>query len=210
MGDDVRPHSVTITDEWGSVETIGIEPDEEIAVVKKTPLPLTASNHAISATPGYDGDEWFTPAEYIEAARDVMGSIDLDPASTSEAQKVVGAVRFFSKDDNGLMQTWNGNVFLNPPYSVPLIQEFVEKVMFEFDAGNIAQAIVLTNNSSDTKWFHSLLSRFPACFTRGRVQFWRPNLETFGTRQGQTFFYIGPNVNRFRAVFSEFGIVVSV
>ena len=34
---------------------------------------------------------WHTPAEYIEAAREVMGSIDLDPASCHIAQQAVKA-----------------------------------------------------------------------------------------------------------------------
>src|SRR5260221_7395603 len=61
-------------------------------------------------------NEWFTPSRYIEAARLVMGSIDLDPASCSEANQTVKAKRYYSIDDNGLEQPWYGNIWLNPPY----------------------------------------------------------------------------------------------
>lgn len=103
---------------------------------------------------------------------------------------------------------WFGNVWLNPPYSATLIRLFVAKLIDEHDKGNVTAAVVLTNNSSDTGWFHDLLSRYPACFTRGRVQFWRPNHEDFGARQGQTLFYLGDNVDLFKQVFGRFGQVV--
>lgn len=165
------------------------------------------NNHAISDTPGYDGDEWYTPAEYIESARLVMGGIDLDPASCDAAQAEIQATRYYTKEDDGLAHQWEGRVFLNPPYSMPLVAEFVEKALTEFDAGHIDQAIILTNNCTDTRWFHSLL-RFPLCLTRGRVQFWRPDHENFGTRQGQAFFYLGPNVERFIDEFTQHGVVL--
>ncbi len=172
------------------------------------PLPLTAANHAVSADPDYDGDEWYTPTEYIEAARQLMGGIDLDPASSAEAQEIVKAGAYFTKRDDGLSQPWMGCVWLNPPYSTPAIKFFVAKLINEYQIGNVTEAVILTNNSSDTAWFHDLLSRFPACFTRGRVQFWRANHETFGARQGQTLFYLGDNLTGFRDVFSVFGEVV--
>lgn len=199
---------VEVHDRYGTVETFRVAPDEELQVVK-TGLRLAAANHAVSDDPNYDGDEWYTPAEYIEAARQVMGGIDLDPASNDEAQEVVKAACYYTKRDNGLTMPWFGCVWLNPPYSTPLIRQFVTKLIEEHDAGNITEAVILTNNSSDTAWFHDLLSRYPACFTRGRVQFWRADHETFGARQGQTLFYLGENVQAFRDTFARFGQVVT-
>lgn len=163
----------------------------------------------ISETPGYDSDEWYTPAEYIEAARAVMGDIDLDPATCRAAQETIRARAFFTKEDDGLVQSWHGRVWLNPPYSASLVQGFVDKLCAEYDAGRMTEAVVLVNNATDTAWFHSLLARFPACVLRRRVPFWRPGFSGGGARQGQVSFYLGPNVDRFRVVFSRFGVVVS-
>ena len=179
-----------------------------VGVVERRAGATPFNNHAISDTPGYDGDEWYTPAEYIEAARQVMGGIDLDPASCDSAQEIVKAGEFYTKEDSGLARMWHGRVWLNPPYSMPLIKEFVFTAIDEFESGRVSEAIVLTNNSSDTAWFHALLAMYPACFTRGRVQFWRPDQDSFATRQGQVFFYLGDKPELFAEVFGQFGLVV--
>lgn len=181
-----------------------------IPPVASPKIHLAAANHAVSDTPGYDGDEWYTPSEYIEAARAVMGSIDLDPASCEAAQVNVCAGSYYTKDNDGLSEAseWYGNVWLNPPYSMPLVARFVDRLISEYESGKVHQAVIITNNSSDTRWFHELINRYPACFPRGRVQFWRPDHDAFGARQGQTLFYLGDRVHEFCQEFSGLGAVV--
>lgn len=73
----------------------------------------------------YDGDEWYTPAPFIEAARRVFGGrIDLDVASNATANAVVGAKHYFDKNLDALRRRWWGNVFINPPYSTALVNQF--------------------------------------------------------------------------------------
>lgn len=152
-------------------------------------------------------NEWYTPPEYIEAARKAMGSIDLDPASSEIAQQTVKATCFYTVDDDGLTKDWAGNVWLNPPYGKQLIGEFVEKLLSEASAIN--SAIVLVNNATDTGWFHSLMALSnAACFIRGRVKF----LDKTGTPantplQGQAIFYIGEDEDSFAEQFRPFGWV---
>lgn len=180
---------------------------EEIVVPN---LPLTASNHAVSDTPGYDGDEWYTPKELIESARVVLGTIDLDPASCDAAQEMIKAEVYYTKLDDALRSQceWFGRVWLNPPYSSPLIKQFVVKLLDQFRKGHVKEAIIITNNCTDTAWFHSLIEFFPACLTLGRAGFWRPDGDKFGARQGQVLFYLGENESKFVEEFSVHGKVV--
>jgi phage N-6-adenine-methyltransferase len=153
-------------------------------------------------------NEWYTPPEYIEAAREAMGSIDLDPASCEVAQANVKARRHFTIDDNGLDKKWSGNVWLNPPYSKELIGLFAEKVVGE--SSRFKQAIVLVNNATDTAWFHRLASvASAACFMKGRIRFLDKTGSPANTPvQGQVAIYIGSDVNQFRHAFSRFGVVL--
>lgn len=56
-----------------------------------------------------------TPPEVVEAARVVLGAIDLDPASCDKANGYIRAVEYMTREDNGFLQPWWGRVFLNPP-----------------------------------------------------------------------------------------------
>lgn len=64
--------------------------------------------------------EHYTPPKVIDAARRVMGAIDLDPASSARANRVVGAARIYTSEENGFEASWDqflnpSRVFLNPP-----------------------------------------------------------------------------------------------
>ena len=169
--------------------------------------------HAVSMRPvsyhvSDDSYEWFTPLEYIEAARVVMNGIDLDPATSIKAQTQIKAATFYTRKDDGLSKPWFGKVWLNPPYNMPLIEQFIDRAISEYKAGNITCAIVLTNNSTDTEWFHKLI-QYPFCLTRGRIQFWNDD-QTLATRQGQALFYLGNNPDLFVSTFSAFGAVLKI
>src|SRR5262249_39558327 len=103
---------------------------------------------------GTGNDLWFTPAKDIEAARDGCGAIGLDSARCPAAQEPVQAARYFTEADNGLAHEWPGRVWLNPPYSHPAIEQFIEKLLDEVAAGRTTAAILLTHNNTDTAWFH--------------------------------------------------------
>ena len=51
--------------------------------------------------------EWYTPAKYLHAAREVMGAIDLDPASSTLANTVIQAETYYDEETNGLDKPWS-------------------------------------------------------------------------------------------------------
>ena len=140
----------------------------------------------VSQRSDYESDEWYTPQEYIDAAKAVMGGIDLDPASSELAQTVVKADVYLTRFDNGLGQTrWlHQRIWLNPPYSNP--GPWIEKLVREHQAGPFCtEAIVLVNNATETSWFQMLLERFPICLPARRIAFWRHDHANVGARQGR-------------------------
>lgn len=147
-------------------------------------------------------DEWYTPEQYIASARRVMGSIDLDPASNDFANETVKATFYFDESVNGLGQEWFGNIWLNPPYSSALIQQFAEKVA----ESTFEQAVILVNNATETAWFRTLIENANAVvFPTGRIKYRKRDGEKGTPLQGQAFIYIGDSPDLFLEEFKKYG-----
>lgn len=178
----------------------------------KRGMAQTAEESAAHVTNNSGNNEWYTPPDFIEAARTAMEGIDLDPASSDFANRTVQAERYFTVHDNGLLQDWSGRVWLNPPYSGDLVGKFCEKLLASYTSGEVWQACMLVNNATETQWFQSLLQKASlVCFPMGRIRF----VDATGAvanspLQGQAILYFGGELERFFAAFSVFGPVLGV
>jgi len=155
-------------------------------------------------------NEWYTPIAYVDAARAVMGSIDVDPASSDIANQIVKATKYYTIEDDGRSQSWQGNIWMNPPYAQPLISEFCELLVQKYKAGEVRQACVLVNNATETVFYQNMLKVCGAvCFIKGRVKFIdEEGMESGAPLQGQTILYFGDKINEFAMVFQAFGVVL--
>ena len=163
--------------------------------------------------------EWYTPAQYVEMARQVLGKIDLDPASNATAQSWIKADRHFTKEDDGLKRTWSGRTWCNPPYGrrqkekgTPLYglyaQLFLEKGLKHYHQRDIPAAIFLVNRTG-AAWYKELCPQFSAiCEVKRRIAFVNPQGESeTSPRYYNDFLYLGSQTERFEEVFSDIGVI---
>lgn len=115
-------------------------------------------------------DEWYTPLPIIEK----LGPFDLDPAApVSPLWRT--AARMIDKNEDGLKTPWGGRVWLNPPYSRPLLGQFCDKMI---EHGN---GIVLTFSRTGSQHFQKMLRHADGVFFfRRRIKFFLPD----GTQGG--------------------------
>ncbi len=155
--------------------------------------------------------EWYTPLRYVEAARRVMGKIDLDPASNEFANQVVKAERYYTEKENGLAQEWHGKVWCNPPYGLIHSKSsqgtWVRKLIESYRTGVTIEAILLVSAVPEKKWFQVLYDH-PICFTDHRIHFYNERIIGAQPALGSTFIYFGKNTQKFIDIFSQFGSVL--
>jgi len=110
--------------------------------------------------------EWLTPPRIIAA----LGPFDLDPCAP-EQQPYPTAVRTFTRRDNGLLQRWEGRVWLNPPYTNGEIGRWLAR-MADHDCGT---ALIFAR--TDTEAFHRHVFDQAAglLFMEGRINFHLPD-----------------------------------
>jgi ParB family transcriptional regulator, chromosome partitioning protein len=125
--------------------------------------------------------EAYSPWHISDAARYVMGGIDLDPASCAQANDVVNADRFYDVASNGLLRPWERRVFLNWPggkekeHGTSALR-WANKLVVEITEGRTVEAfVVLFRWDHSSAWWRLLAMRRPnVCLLHDRLHFWGP------------------------------------
>lgn len=149
--------------------------------------------------------EWFTPPEILNLVREVLGTIDLDPASCETANQLVQAEQYFTQADNGLTKEWHGKVFLNPPYGKHGQKQWSRRMVDAYLSKEIEEGILLVNSATGNKWFKPL-KEFPICFPDFRIKFISGMKES--PTHSNALVYFGDNVELFAEKFGTIGAVM--
>ena len=109
-------------------------------------------------------DEWSTPRHFFKML-DAEFGFTLDVCATPENAK---CRRFYTREDDGLSQPWDGVVFCNPPYGTE-IGAWMERAYYAGLAG--ATVVCLVPARTDTAWWHDYAMKGDVRFIRGRLKF---------------------------------------
>ena len=109
-------------------------------------------------------DEWATPQAFFDKYDDVH-QFTLDVCASRENAK---CVRYFTKEDDALKQTWAGVCWMNPPYGTR-IKAWMRKACESAQQGAIVVCLVPAR--TDTGWWHDYAMEGRVEFIRGRLKF---------------------------------------
>ena len=109
--------------------------------------------------------EWETPDDLFFRLNKVY-KFTIDVCASDDNKKLPV---FFSAEENGLAQQWNGSVWMNPPYGSG-IESWVRKAyQASRSAGTIVVALLPAR--TDTAWWEWVLKARKIFFIRGRLRF---------------------------------------
>ena len=113
-------------------------------------------------------DDWETPQALYDKLDTEFG-FTVDVCATQRNAK---CQRFFSPEQDGLLQDWRGEiVWCNPPYSTRLQDAFVRKA-YESTRDPGTTVVALLPARTDTKRFHQyILDKAEIRFLPGRITF---------------------------------------
>jgi ribosomal protein L37AE/L43A len=108
--------------------------------------------------------------------------------------------------DRDTDDTWQGNICLTPPCSLPQIASVVDRLSDGACLDHVQEVLLLVKGYSSMAWFQKLLRRYPVCFLAQQAE----SDATFPCQEGSglALFYVGQRVNDFAATFGRDGIGV--
>lgn len=111
-------------------------------------------------------DEWRTPLWLYKALDREFGPFTLDPASTDENSLCDS---YYTKEEDGLKQEWDGSVYVNPPYSQ--MRQWTQKGYEEALKGNTDVVVMLIAARTDTRAWWDYVRKGQVRFLKGRLKF---------------------------------------
>lgn len=158
--------------------------------------------------------EYYTPSNIIEAAREVLGAIDLDPFSSLAANATVKAYAYRTRisGERTFTDPWTvdgkrASVWMNHPFSRAMNARCIRKLIDEYEKHNVRAACCITFASTSEAWFRPLLD-YPQCFLFPRTNYLdAQGNKVRGVTKGSVVTYLGPDTARFARVFSALGTV---
>jgi len=118
--------------------------------------------------------DWWTPLPIVEAARTVLGGIDLDPMSCAEVQERIRATAYFTKEDDCFTRPWHGAVLLNPAGGTT--RRAWRYLLAEFAAGRVTAAVWVGYSLEQLQTLQTdgpgpLRAAHAICVCRSRIKF---------------------------------------
>ena len=110
-------------------------------------------------------DMWATPQDFFDVINKEF-NFTVDVCATAENTK---CSLFFTPEQDGLMQKWEGVCYMNPPYGRS-IGKWIQKAYNSSKEG--AVVVGLLPARTDTKWFHEYIyNKAEIRFIKGRLKF---------------------------------------
>jgi hypothetical protein len=153
--------------------------------------------------------DYFTPAEIIEAAREAMGGIDLDAASHPIANRQHRIPDYFHINRSAFEHEWYGRVWLNPPYgnNGPWFDRIVDQLDKRIDQLCILSPVW----AFTTEQARPLMRRSVATVLLVPTpKFWGNADGRTGTNNPHMVVYFGDRVDEFLTAFAPHGIPVEI
>jgi len=139
-------------------------------------------------------DDWRTPPEEIALVKRIFGgAIDLDPCASPYPE--MQFARHSIAERGGLVASWGGNVFINPPYGRAIL-DWTRKGRADASSEHTtAQIWLVPGRAMDSKWWRELMAFCPVfAIKKKRIKF---DGTTCGAMFPSALCYCGPDEARF-------------
>ena len=113
-------------------------------------------------------NNWETPRKFFNEL-DQKYNFNLDVASDGKNAKTK---KYYTEEEDGLKQKWEGRVFCNPPYGRE-IKHWIEKAYNESKKDYNELIVLLIPARTDTKYWHDYIFNKASeiIFIKGRLKF---------------------------------------